>query len=376
MLIELEIDKEKIVKNIEKIKSINKNIIFVLKDDAYGLGIENILPILIKEKCKNFAVAYIEEALLLKEIYTLNQYSKNSKLNIMCLNYIEINDLEKVINNEIGITLFSLTQLDKYAENLKQVKLDKKIVFHLKFNTGMNRLGFNINEIEILSKKLKEINEGGIDFEINSVYSHIAHSENENETKIQVDLYDKILKKLTINGIKYKFRHLQASPLLFKYKEKYNYDFARIGMALYGMEPLSQNIGLLQTVNLISKIICIRDIKRGEQVSYGNSGIVKRDSKVAIIPIGYAHGLQKQIENSDAFVLINKQKAKILGEVCMDMIIVDVTDIKNVKVEDKVMILGKDGENEITLKQMAQWANTIQDDILTKFNKNIKKVIV
>lgn len=376
MLIELEIDKEKIVKNIEKIKSINKNIIFVLKDDAYGLGIENILPILIKEKCKNFAVAYIEEALLLKEMYTLNQYSKNSKLDIMCLNYIEINDLEKAINNEIGITLFSLTQLDKYIEKLKQLDLKKKIKFHLKFNTGMNRLGFNIKEIEILSKKLKEINESGIDFEINSVYSHIAHSENENETKKQVKLYEEIITKLQEKGINFKFKHLQASPLLFKYGKKYNYDFARIGMALYGMEPLSENIGLLQTVNLISKIICIRDIKRGEQVSYGNSGIVKRDSKVAIIPVGYAHGLQKQIENSDAFVLINKQKAKILGEVCMDMIIVDITDIKNVKVEDKVTILGKDGENEITLKQMAQWANTIQDDILTKFNKNIKKVIV
>ena len=376
MLIELEIDKEKIVKNIEKIKSINKNIIFVLKDDAYGLGIENILPILIKEKCENFAVAYIEEALLLKEIYTLNQYSKNSKLNIMCLNYIEINNLEEAINNEIGITLFSLTQLDKYIEKLKQLDLKKKIKFHLKFNTGMNRLGFNIKEIEILSKKLKEINESGIDFEINSVYSHIAHSENENETKKQVKLYEEIITKLQEKGINFKFKHLQASPLLFKYGKKYNYDFARIGMALYGMEPLSENIGLLQTVNLISKIICIRDIKRGEQVSYGNSGIVKRDSKVAIIPVGYAHGLQKQIENSDAFVLINKQKAKILGEVCMDMIIVDITDIKNVKVEDKVTILGKDGENEITLKQMAQWANTIQDDILTKFNKNIKKVIV
>ena len=376
MLIELEIDKEKIVKNIEKIKSINKNIIFVLKDDAYGLGIENILPILIKEKCKNFAVAYIEEALLLKEIYTLNQYSKNSKLNIMCLNYIEINDLEKVINNEIGITLFSLTQLDKYIEKLKQLDLKKKIKFHLKFNTGMNRLGFNIKEIEILSKKLKEINESGIDFEINSVYSHIAHSENENETKIQVKLYDKILEKLVKNEIKYKFRHLQASPLLFKYDKKYNYDFARIGMALYGMEPLSENIGLLQTVNLISKIICIRDIKRGEQVSYGNSGIVKRDSKVAIIPIGYAHGLQKQIEDSEAFVLINGEKAKILGEVCMDMIIVDITGIKDVKVEDKVTILGRDGENEITLQQMAQWANTIQDDILTKFNKDIERIIV
>lgn len=376
MLIKLEINKEKILGNLKRIKKINENIIWVLKDDAYGLGIENILPILIEEKCNNFAVAYIEEALLLQKIFLLNQRNKNQKINVMCLNYIEINDLEKAVSNEIGITLFSLTQLDKYAENLKQVKLDKKIVFHLKFNTGMNRLGFNINEIEILSKKLKEINEGGIDFEINSVYSHIAHSENENETKIQVDLYNKISKKLTVNGIKYKFRHLQASPLLFKYKEKYNYDFARIGMALYGMEPLSQNMGLLQTVNLISKIICIRDIKRGEQVSYGNSGIVKRDSKVAIIPIGYAHGLQKQIEDSEAFVLINGEKAKILGEVCMDMIIVDITDIKDVKVEDKVTILGRDGENEITLQQMAQWANTIQDDILTKFNKDIERIIV
>ena len=376
MLIKLEINKEKILGNLKRIKKINENIIWVLKDDAYGLGIENILPILNEEKCNNFAVAYIEEALLLQKIFLLNQRNKNQKINVMCLNYIEINDLEKAVSNEIGITLFSLTQLDKYTENLKQVKLDKKIVFHLKFNTGMNRLGFNINEIEILSKKLKEINECGIDFEINSVYSHIAHSENENETKIQVDLYDKILKKLTVNGIKYKFRHLQASPLLFKYKEKYNYDFARIGMALYGMEPLSQNIGLLQTVNLISKIICIRDIKKGEQVSYGNSGIVKRDSKVAIIPIGYAHGLQKQIEDNEAFVLINGEKAKILGEVCMDMIIVDITDIKDVKVEDKVTILGRDGENEITLQQMAQWANTIQDDILTKFNKDIERIIV
>ena len=376
MLVQLEINKKNLLNNLKKIININKNIIWVLKDNAYGLGIENILPILIEEKCNNFAVAYIEEALLLQKIFLLNQRNKNQKINVMCLNYIEVNDLEKAVNNEIGITLFSLTQLDTYIEKLKQFDLKGKIKFHLKFNTGMNRLGFNIKEIENLVKKLIEIKESGIDFEINSVYSHIAHSENENETKIQVDLYDKILKKLTVNGIKYKFRHLQASPLLFKYKEKYNYDFARIGMALYGMEPLSQNIGLLQTVNLISKIICIRDIKKGEQVSYGNSGIVKRDSKVAIIPIGYAHGLQKQIEDSEAFVLINGEKAKILGEVCMDMIIVDITGIKDVKVEDKVTILGKDGKNEITLKQMAQWANTIQDDILTKFNKDIEKVII
>lgn len=376
MLIKLEINKEKILENFKRIKKINENIIWVLKDDAYGLGIANILPILIKEKCNNFAVAYIEEALLLQKIFLLNQKGNENMLNIMCLNYIEVNDLEKAVNNEIEITLFSIAQLDKYIEKLKQLDLKKKIKFHLKFNTGMNRLGFDFEEITILSKKLEKLQKDDIKFEIKSVYSHIAHIENEKDVTKQVELYEKILKKLTENGIKYKFRHLQASPLLFKYDKKYNYDFARIGMALYGMEPLLQNIGLSQTVSLISKVICIREVKNGEQVSYGNKGIVKRDTKVAIIPVGYAHGLQKQIENSDAFILINGKKAKILGEVCMDMIIVDITDIKNVKVDDRVTILGRDKDYEITLQQMARWANTIQDDILTKFNKDIERIIV
>lgn len=376
MLIKLEINKEKILENFKRIKKINENIIWVLKDDAYGLGIANILPILIKEKCNNFAVAYIEEALLLQKIFLLNQKENENMLNIMCLNYIEVNDLEKAVNNEIEITLFSIAQIDKYIEKLKQLDLKKKIKFHLKFNTGMNRLGFDFEEITILSKKLEKLQKDDIIFEIKSVYSHIAHIENEKDVTKQVELYEKILKKLTENGIKYKFRHLQASPLLFKYDKKYNYDFVRIGMALYGMEPLLQNIGLSQTVSLISKVICIREVKNGEQVSYGNKGIVKRDTKVAIIPVGYAHGLQKQIENSDAFILINGKKAKILGEVCMDMIIVDITDINNVKVDDRVIILGKDKDYEITLQQMARWANTIQDDILTKFNKDIERIIV
>ena len=376
MLIKLEINKEKVLENFKRIKKINENIIWVLKDDAYGLGIANILPILIKEKCNNFAVAYIEEALLLKKIFLLNQKGNEIKLNVMCLNYIDLHNLEKAVNNEIEITLFSIAQLDKYIEKLKQLDLKKKIKFHLKFNTGMNRLGFDFEEITILSKKLEKLQKDDITFEIKSIYSHIAHIENEKDVTKQVELYEKILKKLTENGIKYKFRHLQASPLLFKYDKKYNYDFARIGMALYGMEPLLQNIGLSQTVSLISKVICIREVKNGEQVSYGNKGIVKRDTKVAVIPVGYAHGLQKQIENSDAFILINGKKAKILGEVCMDMIIVDITDINNVKVDDRVTILGKDKDYEITLQQMARWANTIQDDILTKFNKDIERIIV
>ena len=169
--------------------------------------------------------------------------------------------------------------------------------------------------------------------------------------------------------------------MLFKYGEKYNYDFTRVGMALYGMEPLSYDVGLLEVITVKSQIINIRNVKKNDKISYGSKGIVNRDSKIGIVSIGYAHGFQKQIENSEeAYVLINGKKAKIIGEICMDMIFADWTDIENVEVNDEVVIVGsqKNVENgiteKITLRQVAKWVGTIQDDVLTKFS-GIKKTV-
>ena len=212
--------------------------------------------------------------------------------------------------------------------------------------------------------------------DIMSIYSHISNVGNEEETEKQIAKYERIVLIFDSNSIKYRFRHIQASPLLFKYRKKYNYDFARVGMAIYGMEPLSENIGLFPVLKLSSKIINIRKLSKGEKVSYGSQGILKENKTVAVIPVGYAHGLQKQIENNGAYVLINGKKAKILGEVCMDMIIVDITDIPEVKIGSEAVITGKQGNEEITLLQMAEWAGTIQDDILTKWNKGIKRILV
>ena len=369
MLIKLEINRENIEKNLLKIEKINKNTICVLKDDAYGLGIENIIPILIEKGCCYFAVSYIEEALKIKKIINEKYKKESKKVSIMTLNFIEDKYIEKAIKNGIEITIFSIEQLENY---LKKFKNENKMKIHIKVNTGMNRLGFNEDEIHILIEKLIK----NKNIQIKSVYSHISNSEDENKTNIQVERYNNIFEKFKE---KYKnkkiYRHIQASPLLFKYKEKYNYDFARIGMAIYGMEPLSEAVGLESTVRITSKVINIRNIKKGENVSYGEKGIVKEDKKVAVIPIGYSHGLQKQIENNGAYVLINGKKAHILGEVCMDMIIVDVSHIKNVRLNDEVVIIGKQGNEEITLMEMANWAKTIQDDILTKWNKSIKRTI-
>ena len=401
MLIKIEIDKKNIEKNLIKIRKINDNIICVLKDDAYGLGIENILPVLIENNCRYFAAAYISEALKIRRLIEKDYPDILGEISIMTLNYIEESEIKKVLKNDIEITIFNFKQLEKYIEALKRfdilknnkknsniikkndnfedtevvgnnIEKNNKLKIHIKLNTGMNRLGFDEEEIEKLIKILEE----NPNLDIISVYSHIFNVENEKETENQITKYDRVVSLFDKNKIKYRFKHIQASPLLFKYGKKYNYDFVRTGMAMYGMEPLFESSGLYNAVKVISKVINIRKIKRGEKISYGNKNTLKENKTVAVIPVGYAHGLQKQIENKEAYVLVHGEKAKILGEICMDMIIVDITHIKNVQIDDEAVIIGKQRKEEITLLKMSEWAETIQDDILTKWDKEIKRILI
>ena len=385
MLVNLEINKSNLEKNLKIVRSINKNLICVIKDNAYGLGIENILPILLENKCDYFAVAYIEEAVKIQKLLeNLKLKNQNGKIKVMALNYVKPENVGDAIRNNIELTVFNFSQLLDYLKILDEFFENMTLKIHIKVNSGMNRLGFDKNEILELVKIVKKYNLNNKSknrLEIISIFSHISDAENQAETEKQVEKYEKILKIFSQNNVRYKYSHLQASPLLFKYGKKYNYDFARIGMALYGMEPLSTDVGLLDVITVKSKIINIRNVKKNDKVSYGSKGIVKHDSKIGIVAIGYAHGLQKQIENSgEAYILVNGQKAKIIGEICMDMIFVDLTNIENVKMNDEVVIIGSQENVEngivekITLRQMARWAKTIQDDVLTKFG-GIKKTV-
>lgn len=385
MLVNLEINKSNLEKNLKIVRSINKNLICVIKDNAYGLGIENILPILLENKCDYFAVAYIEEAVKIQKLLeNLKLKNQNGKIKVMSLNYVKPENVGDAIRNNIELTVFNFSQLLDYLKILDDFFENMTLKIHIKVNSGMNRLGFDENEILELVEIIKKYNLNNKSknrLEIISIFSHISDAENQAETEKQVEKYEKILKIFSQNNVRCKYSHLQASPLLFKYGKKYNYDFARIGMALYGMEPLSTDVGLLDVITVKSKIINIRNVKKNDKVSYGSKGIVKHDSKIGIVAIGYAHGLQKQIENSNkAYILVNGQKAKIIGEICMDMIFVDLTNIENVKMNDEVVIIGsqKNAENgiveKITLRQVARWAGTIQDDVLTKFG-GIKKTV-
>ena len=391
MLVNLKINKLNLEKNLKIVRSINKSLICVIKDNAYGLGVENILPILLENKCDYFAVAYIEEAVKIQKVLeNLKLKNQNDKIKVMALNYVKPENVEYAIKNNIELTVFNFSQLLDYLKILNKSFENATLKIHIKVNIGMNRLGFDENEIleliEIIKKyEIDSLNNESKNkvlknkIEIISIFSHISDAENQVETEKQVEKYERILRIFDENNIKYQYKHLQASPLLFKYGQKYNYDFARVGMALYGMEPLSYDVGLLDVITVKSQIINIRNVKKNDKISYGGKGIVKQDSKIGIVAIGYAHGLQKQIENSrEAYVLVNGQKAKVIGEICMDMIFVNLTDIENVEVNDEVVIVGsqKNIENgitkRITLRQVAKWAGTIQDDVLTKFG-GIKK---
>ena len=388
MLVNLKINKLNLEKNLKIVRSINKSLICVIKDNAYGLGVENILPILLENKCDYFAVAYIEEAVKIQKVLeNLKLKNQNDKIKVMALNYVKPENVEYAIKNNIELTVFNFSQLLDYLKILNKSFENATLKIHIKVNIGMNRLGFDENEILELIEIIKKYDIDSLNnesknkvlknrIEIISMFSHISDAENQVETEKQVEKYERILRIFDENNIKYQYKHLQASPLLFKYGQKYNYDFARVGMALYGMEPLSYDVGLLDVITVKSQIINIRNVKKNDKISYGGKGIVKQDSKIGIVAIGYAHGLQKQIENSrEAYVLVNGQKAKVIGEICMDMIFVNLTDIENVEVNDEVVIVGsqENAENgiveKITLRQMARWAKTIQDDVLTKFSR-------
>ena len=355
----VKINRENIIKNLKRIRNMTP-LICVVKDDAYGLGIENILPVLYNEGERYYAVAFFEEASEIRKMY--------EDVNIIILNYTEEEKLHEAVKDKIEVSVFSMLQLHRYIEILG----DKipELGIHIKFNTGMNRLGFDIEETQELCRIISENN-----LQVKSVFSHISNSENIENTEKQLEKFENITNLLKKHEINYGFRHISASPALFQYTGKYNFDFSRVGMAIYGLEPLSKDTGLEKCISIESKIINIKNVKKGEYISYGENNRLEKDTAVGIIPMGYAQGIQMQIENKGAYALINGKKAPVIGEVCMDMLLLGISGIENVNLLDSVILLGKSGNEEITLRDISKWTSTIQDDIITKISKKIKRII-
>ncbi len=343
------IDLKKYEENINYIQSkTDAKIMVIIKANAYGHGMLKIAKKSEELGIDFFGVAFLEEAEKLRK--------NNIKSDILIFNYIDEKDIIDITQNNYKITLYSLEQLEKYYKILGN-KL-KQIKFHININTGMNRLGINMQELKELDK---------YDINIEGAYSHFSNAgDDENETEKQYNKYQKSLKILEKMGFDIKIKHISNSAGVFQNK-KYSLDYVRVGMALYGLQPLNYNLDLKPVMTIKTVVSNIRNIKKGENIGYGKN-TSKKDIKIAIIPIGYSDGYLMSLSKK-GYVLIGGEKCNIVGEVCMEQIIVDINNIKNISVGDEVVILGKQKSKEITAEMLGKMANTVPDDIVCKLGQ-------
>lgn len=340
----------------------------VLKADAYGNGavhigmeLENIPYIF------GYACATFDEAMELREYHL--------KKNILILGYIFPNEIEKAINNDISMTVYNI---DCAKEISKLARKNNKIAkIHIAINTGMNRIGYNVNRDSVL--EIKEIYKLS-NIVIEGVFTHFSKADEKDKTftKTQQTLFNEMKDNLIKEGIKCEYYHTANSAAILEFSESYS-SLVRLGISMYGMWPsdkVKRDIPLKPILSLYSSIINIHTVNKGSLVGYGGIYKAKKDILVATISIGYADGVPRSISNK-GYVLIHGKKAPIIGRICMDQMMVDITDIKGVKIEDKVTIIGTENDNTITMEDISSITNRLNYEISCALsNRRVKRIYI
>jgi len=275
--------------------------------------------------------------------------------------------------NNISITLSNFDQF-KEIENIKE--LDWKLKVHVKVDTGMHRQGFLLEDLEEVFQKIKKAK----NIEVEGLYTHFAAAKNPAfpaETKGQIMDFKEAVRIAHENGFK-PIRHAVASSGAILFPEAH-FDMVRIGISLMGLWPSKEveayakdKIKILPALSWRTVVAEVKKIKKGERISYDFTESLRHDSKIAILPIGYWHGFRRNLSGIGR-VIIDGQFAKVLGRVTMDMIIVDVTEIKNIKIGDVVTLIGKDDE-EISAYDMAYLSDTSWYETVTTLNPLMKRI--
>ena len=371
----LEINLKNLDNNIAVLRKIvgkDKKIIAVIKADAYGHGAVKIAQRLEKLKIDYLAVASLEEAIELRE--------NKIKLPVLVLGYIDDCYLKEIVAYQITPTIFSLDfakKLNHYAKNQ-----NLKVKIQIKIDTGMNRLGFPYEEAGEIVKKISKLE----NLKIEGIFSHLACSKekNNNFNYLQFQRFKNLLEDIDKIGIKIEMKHLANSGGIVNYPE-FILNTVRPGELLYGFsdfylnsknkigEEKNQLLPLKPLLSFKSKIISLKKVKKNEKIGYDQTYRVLKDSTIAVIPVGYADGYPRLLSNLGE-VLIKGQRAKIVGIICMDLTMVDVSNIKGLKVLDEVILIGKDKNQVIKAPEIAKLAQTIPDEIVSRLGKRVPKV--
>jgi alanine racemase len=330
----------------------------MVKAFGYGNGGFEIAKLLEHHKVDYLGVAFADEGISLK--------NAGIRVPIMVLNP-ETTSFTAIIQHHLEPEIYSVKGLKAFLKIAEQKKL-KHFPIHIKIDTGMHRLGFEEDNLEDLIQILK----GNETVQIKSILSHIATSDDLNHnafSKSQIALFEKLSTKMQTELNIKPIRHILNTSGITNYPEA-QYDMVRLGIGLYGISNDEEEQKELENVGTLKSVISqIRTIDKGESVGYGRRFIADRTTKVATIPVGYADGIRRIWGNGVGFVTINGKQAKIIGSICMDMLMVDVTDI-DCKEGNTVIIFG---ENP-TVPFMAKELKTIPYEILTSISQRVKRV--
>jgi alanine racemase len=333
-------------------------IMVMVKAFGYGNGGFEIAKLLEHHKVDYLGVAFADEGISLK--------NAGIRVPIMVLNP-ETTSFAAIIQHQLEPEIYSVKGLKAFLKIAEQKKL-KHFPIHIKIDTGMHRLGFEGHNLEDLIQILK----GNETVQIKSVLSHMATSDDLNHdafSKSQIALFEKLSTKIQTELNIKPIRHILNTSGITNYPEA-QYDMVRLGIGLYGISNDEEEQKELENVGTLKSVISqIRTIDKGESIGYGRRFIADRTTKVATIPIGYADGIRRSWGNGVGYVTINGKQAKIIGSICMDMLMVDVTDI-DCKEGNTVIVFG---ENP-TVPFMAKQLNTIPYEILTSISQRVKRV--
>jgi alanine racemase len=357
----LEINLNAIAHNLKQYQRIlpkYTKVMAMVKAFAYGSGGAEIAGILQFNNVDYLGVAYVDEGIELRK--------SGISIPVMVLNTDE-SSFSSLVEYSLQPVIFSFQLLHQFEQFLKDQGLNNYPV-HLEIETGMNRLGFQLSEIDALANHLQQSSF----IKVESVFSHLAASEDAKQdefTNKQAALLQQTVHKLS-SAISYHFLTHVANSAAITRHPHLQMDMVRLGIGLYGVGIGSTNLSLQPVATLRSTIAQIKKLKTGETVSYNRGGVVKKDSVIATVRIGYADGYSRRLSNGAGRMWVNGQHAPVIGTVCMDMTMIDVSDVPGVEEGDDVIIFGA----QLPVQQLAEWAGTIPYEIMTSISQRVKRV--
>ncbi len=349
----------------------------VIKGNAYGHGVSIIVPVLEDTGISHFSVYSSEEARAAQKV-------KNKKSTLMIMGFIDCNDYEWVLKNEIEFYVSEIDELNKAIKTAKSI--NKKARIHIDVETGMNRTGLSLKE---LKKSIGILNTNKEFLTIKGVCSHFAGAEsiaNYTRVKKQFSVFKKRVKLLNQNDIYPELKHIASTAAAINYPET-SLDLVRTGVLIYGYWPTRETFifflqkrkektdPLQRALFWNSHVIIIKTVPEGEFIGYGMSYQASSQMKIMVIPVGYANGYSRSLSNN-GHVLVDGHRSPVIGSVNMNMIICDITDIPNVKIGDKVTLVGEQGGNEISFSSFAEMNQSLNYEILARLPENIDRKLI